>query len=253
MRPVILVDGTEAILKRYRSHRAADQARRALLGWGPRAVGVRIPRVLAVAPDGPCSLLIERLAGDRADAPGWQADVDVARAMGMALRGLHTVPEDDDDPMPLEAAATRRMQAWLARLRGVPGVPAGLMEAVADRFHPDALRGRRRAPCHRDAEPANLLIWATGGPALVDFEHARMDDPLGDIARTWDGKPLSDSPFTAAVVAAWGSPAPEPALRVHGLLHGVASLVRAHAEGNLYRGARATHLLIQIIHGAGPP
>ena len=247
VRPVVLPDGRPAVLKRYRSHRAWRQARVALQEWGPRTDDrVRIPAVLAIEPDGPLTLLLERLPG----VTPTTLDLPLARSLGAALAALHGVPVPDDDPLPLAGAAAARMAGWLTRARGY--VEEELLAAVADCFHPEALAGRRRAPCHRDVELANLLVGA-GPPGLIDFEHARLDDPLIDVVRTWDGRPLADSPFTATLVGAWGHPAPESALRAHGLLHGVATLCKAEQDGDPLRSQRARHLLIEIMRTNNPP
>lgn len=245
VRPVVLPDGTGAVLKRFRSHRAWRQAQHALLVWGP-ACGdeLRVPRLLGSEPEGPLTLMIERLPGERADQPGWRRDPSLADALGRGLRALHAVPSDDDDPLPLDEACARRMAGWLKR--AASEVEPEVLTGVNDRFQPAALRGRRRRVCHRDAEPYNVLRTPGLSIALVDFEHARMDDPLLDIVSTWDGAPLDRSPFTAGLVAAWGHAAPLPALRCWGLLHGVATLCMARSEGDTERAEQALAFLIRL-------
>ena len=243
----MLPDGSPAVLKRYRSHRAWRQALVALRDWGPR-VGpdLTMPRLLQVEPEGPLTLLIERLPGVRADQLGWRQDLTLAAALGRGLRALHTLEVPDDDPMSLERACASRMTAWMKRAG--PHLEPRLATAVHDQFQPSALAGRRRRPCHRDAEPDNVLR----GPAaiaLIDFEHARMDDPLVDIVRTWDGAPLDQSPFTAALLAAWAEPAPEAAMRCWGLLHGVATLHAAREAGLQERASDAATFLTWITQG----
>ncbi len=251
VRGVTLPDGTAAVLKRFRSHRAWSQARRALEEWGP-ACGpeLRVPSLLAVDPEGPLTLLIERLDGVRADQPGWRTDTVLARRLGRGLRALHAVGDTDADPLSLQDACARRMSGWLSQGKG--DLEPDLIAAVQRRFDPSALAGRVRRVCHRDAEPYNLLLADGQAIALVDFEHARMDDPLLDIVSTWDGRPLGQSPFTAALVTAWGHPAPPPALRCWGLLHGVATLCKARQEGNIQRAAQARDSLIQITRSPEP-
>ncbi len=248
VRGVVLPDGTPAVLKRYRSHRAWRQALGALRDWGP-LVGpsLTMPRLLQTEPDGPLTLLVERLPGVRADQPGWRRDSSLASALGRGLRALHDLPVGDDDPLSLERAVTRRMKGWMSR--APRHLEPRLLAAVNARFQPSALAGRRRRPCHRDAEPDNVLVGPDHAVALIDFEHARMDDPLVDIVRTWDGAPLDRSPFTAALVAAWGAPAPVAALRCWGLLHGVATLCTAHEAGLEERAAQAVAFLTQIVQG----
>ena len=248
---VRLVDGPDgpAVLKRYRSHRAWRQAHDALVGWRDAAgEDLRIPRVLD-ADAGPLSLLIEHLPGAH---PGdsWREDWELARRLGRGLAALHGVPVEDRDPVPLAEACARRMEGWLSRARGV--INPSIVQRVAARFRPEALAGRTRRPCHRDVEPANLLLANDAPLGLIDFEHARLDDPLVDIARTWDGRPLAQSPFTAALIAAWGRPAPEAALRVHGLLHGVATLCTAERAGDAARAAQSRDLLTWIIETPDP-
>jgi len=202
-----------------------------------------MPRLLQVEPEGPLTLLIERLPGVRADRPGWRQDLSLATALGRGLRALHDVEVPDDDPMPLERAGAARMAAWMKRARA--HLEPGLRAAVQDQFQPSALAGRRRRPCHRDAEPDNVLR-GPGGIALIDFEHARLDDPLVDIVRTWDGAPLDQSPFTAALVAAWAEPAPAAAMRCWGLLHGVATLCTAREAGLEQRASESVAFLTRI-------
>lgn len=59
----------------------------------------------------------------------------------------------------------------------VPGVP----RQVAARCRAHLPKGQRSA-IHGDLHPGNVLIRATGQPALLDWEEARRDSPLFDLA-----------------------------------------------------------------------
>lgn len=179
------------VAKVYRSHRTFRQELHAYQNWTPR-----LPHVAALLGFGtgsPPWLLFERLAGVPVSKLRLSEEQELAlhAAAGVWLARLHELPIDDDD-IELEAAYRLRWQpVWeeslaLALPTPIEREPNALRFWVGDRLRAaiPALRGSARVPCHRDYTPANWLADASGSwVGVVDFEHARPDHPLADLAR----------------------------------------------------------------------
>ena len=163
-----------------------------------------VPQRVAVCASLRATLLTEvpgRPLADDAPLPHWEA-------LGRAVGALHAIPCPDPDPISLDAALRLRAEAAIARAPWASELMR-LVEAMPT--------GRQRTWCHRDLRPANVLVGARIG--LIDFEHARPDDPLVDLMRLEAGGWTADR--RRAFLKGWDH-SPEPAaLRAHLGLYGV--------------------------------
>ena len=102
------------------------------------------------------------------------------RAAGQWLRRAHERPVVTSDPLPLEGALMRRWNSLSKRARKVvaPAVVHACREIIG---HPAHL-ATRRVWCHRDFTPDNWL-WEPGNWSVLDFEHARPDEPWSDLVK----------------------------------------------------------------------
>jgi Ser/Thr protein kinase RdoA (MazF antagonist) len=216
------LDGGPAVVsQRFGSPRAFAQACAALEWFAGREQlgGARIARALRI--DAAARVLVvERLPGARAPT-----NVDGHRAAGRFLAALHALALPDPDPLPLAEALRRRHRAW--------------RQACGDRLTPEQLRvvdelcptaelfaDVRRVPCHRDFTPDNWL-WDGQQLAVVDFEHARLDLAVGDLAKLAVGVWSRAPRLATAFFDGYGSPlgaADCTRLRHAVVLHGLASL-----------------------------
>lgn len=195
-----------AFLKRHRDRRKFDQERRAYVDWCPRLDGTA--ELIAATTDPSPALLLRA-------APG----VPLAAAIGLSpeeerehwsragafLSALHSLPHADDDPVSIPEAWSRRAEAWVERAGDA--VTAQEAEAVLDLARapwPEQLPVPERVPCHRDFTPRN---WIVDGPALtvIDFEHARPDWALVDLARALEEVPPGRDDLAEALWNGYGS------------------------------------------------
>ncbi len=235
-------DGREWIVKQFGSARGFAQERRALGEWlagRTRLGGARVPSLRA-ADAQLAALIVEGLDGKPVDG----LELDVQRAAGRFLAALHALAIVDDDPLPLADALERRTAAWLRRCALEPE-----LAAIVERHGPRAelFVDARRVPCHRDFAPRNWL-WDGASLAVFDFEHARSDLALVDLAKLrvdcWAGR----SDLEQAFFAGYGrtlSDLERERLRALVVLHGLASLVwgREHGEPqHVDEGLRALEL-----------
>jgi hypothetical protein len=173
-------------LKLCSSDRSFRQERDALRDWGPGLTAAGNPSPLLVATDRPTRALVTtRLDGRSADRLRGEPLARCSYVAGRALKTLHALPCDDQDPMPLLEAVGRRSAHHAATGAG-RATRARLLEALAELAAGEALR---RVPCHRDYQPQN---WRWGvdsatGFGLLDFEHARLDLWLYDLLRLENG------------------------------------------------------------------
>lgn len=185
-----------AYLKQHRQQRKFVQERDAYLHWAPRLS--QLPTLLAYC-NGLKALLLSALPGEPSAAPAafYQA--------GRWLAALHALPYDDRDPLPLELALKQRLAAW--RRRAPLVVPAELwarLTACGDEALA-ALGTLRRVPCHRDYTPHNWLVdRAAQRFYVIDFEHARADYWLWDVARLASEGWLLDGRRAEAFWAGYG-------------------------------------------------
>lgn len=192
---VTLADGRRLVVQRIT--RRFYARRRLLLGEAVppllASAGVRAPRQLAADPDAdPPYAVREFLPGTPAnrllDSPAGARDL--ARAMGALLpriagvqaRGL-PLPEGWADPQRLADESRGR----LLRCRSLLSEPTHAQLAGTIAALPGLFAGRPPVFAHGDFCPVNALVLpAAGGQppevALVDFDEARLADPLFDAA-----------------------------------------------------------------------
>lgn len=215
---VTLVDGTRLVVQRITRRFAAPQRIALARALPPllAAAGIRAPRLLAADPDhDPPYAIRELLPGQPANvllASDGQARL-LARAMGALLPRLAGIPpagaplpDTWADPVRL-ASVTRQRLAACADLLDGPAVAA--IEAAVERL-PTLFAARPAALAHGDYCPVNALIEARDlrqearesaqdnavpadtlppspslqplAPSLIDFDEARLADPLYDAA-----------------------------------------------------------------------
>jgi aminoglycoside phosphotransferase (APT) family kinase protein len=173
-----------AVLKTYRSARTFRQELRAYRDWVPALA--ETPRLIDHRREPPPALLLQALPGEPVSSASLPVEAE-RRLHGRAgrwLRALHAVPFRDPDPVPLEEGYRRRILAWDEAT--VESIDAELRGWLHERLHdlPSRLRGASRVPCHLDFEPRNWLVDEDGRwVGVIDFEHARPDHPLADLAR----------------------------------------------------------------------
>lgn len=226
-------EGHAYVIKQFRSVRGFAQERRALQNWfgESQAVGgARVPKLIADAPK-LAALILERVPGAAPD-PDAEHAIVVHRAAGRFLAALHQLELDPADPVPLAEALAQRTRAWLGRATLEPG-EGRIVAELGPR--PELFAGARRVACHRDFAPRNWL-WDGETLAVVDFEHARPDLALVDLAKlcvgTWSRRP----DCAAAFFAGYGRRLTErerEQLRALVVLHGLASLAWGHERGDL--------------------
>ena len=105
-------------------------------------------------------------------------------AGGRGLARLHEMRHEDDDPITLVDAWTQRTEALRARLSAV--ADGELIErAQAWLTRPVNLSDVARVACHGDYAPRNWRYLGEDprGIAILDFEHARPNAAMHDLAR----------------------------------------------------------------------
>ncbi|PRP94257.1 phosphotransferase enzyme family protein [Enhygromyxa salina] len=224
-------DALGIVVKRFDSARLFEQARRALAQWlGARGElgGARVP-VLLAADASLRTIITTRVAGE----PGPPALAEVHRAAGRCLAALHRLPIADDDPMPLADALAQRHRAWSRAC--ADALDPGEQQVVRDLAPSAALfDDAQRVPCHRDFTPDNWL-WDGRTLALVDFEHARHDLALVDLAKLVADSWATDPALELAFFEGYGRPLSArecTQLRSALMLHGVASLAWGLRHGD---------------------
>ncbi|MCB9745612.1 MAG: phosphotransferase [Alphaproteobacteria bacterium] len=175
-------------LKRCASTRAAEAEARSCSAGLPGT-----PRLRALDRPARC-VLLEELPGEDVESIGLTENTELHRAAGRWLARLHALPLDEDDPMPLAEALQARLDSLRRSLPAADLPLAALQEALESLD----LSGARRVRCHRDFQPRN---WRWHGEALgvLDFEHARPDHPMVDLAKLeaahWPGRPALREAF----------------------------------------------------------
>lgn len=220
---VVEVEGVDeaVVVKRFaspRTHAQACAASRWFEGRGSFAEAI-VPRIRLI--DTPSSTLVmERLPGE----PVEPDDPAVHRAAGRFLAGLHQLEIADTDPLPLGEALLRRHHGWMQACAGVlSSTEREVALELAPR--PELFVGVRRVPCHRDFSPDNWL-WQEGRLQVVDFEHARLDLDMTDLAKLATGPWSSKPALATAFFDSYGRlpDADCTRLRCAVVLHGLASL-----------------------------
>lgn len=168
-------------VKRHRSRRKHQQELRAYQDWLPALPAGAHPRLLAHAPgvlviEGLSGGLLQDLPPDDPRLPG------LYEQAGRWLHRLHTLPFEDDDPLPVPEALRRRMKGWVRRAAG--SIDPQLLAEVERPVHTDVFAGVLRVRCHRDFSPRNLLVDGDA-LAVIDLEHARPDVALVDLVKLY--------------------------------------------------------------------
>lgn len=172
---------------------------------------VRVPRLVAAAPDGR-TLLVERAPGspDLAAVSDPERRAAIARDALLALAELHRL-----DPARLAlpgfarpASGAEHARLDLALWRGIHAARGGPEDALLERAFAwlDAAAPAapvRTALCHGDAGPGNLLFEGERVTALLDFEFAHLGDPHDDLA--WVSVRAHLLPGFAALPEAFGA------------------------------------------------
>lgn len=224
-------DGHGRVVKLHGSARGFEQERRALSQWDMQgAEGARVPRLLAATSE-LAALILEQLAGEEPNGDAAEAP-NVHRAAGRFLAALHRLEVGYEDPLPLAEALVLRTRAWLRRVSLEPE-QARIIEEHGPRA--ELFAGAQRVACHRDFAPRNWL-WDGETLAVIDFEHARPDLALVDLAKLCVGTWWRRPDCAAAFFTGYGRSLTDPErtqLRAAVVLHGVASLAWGHERGDL--------------------
>lgn len=234
-----------AVLKIHRAPAKYRRERDALRAF---ADAPWCPELIAV--DDRARLLLTRWC------PGPWPDTPAAwRRAGEVLAELHDRPAAPD-PVPLAEAIARRLADAMARSEG--HVDDETRDRVAGIVGDGAaFAAVERAPCHRDYAPRNWLAGADDALVVIDWEHARADDPLVDLLRLYDG-PFIDRPDReAAFLAGYARPVDGDRLRRLVALHGLVTLTWGLHHGDPTYTERGRLILRRIARtprpGAAPP
>ena len=190
---VLLEDGRRLAIQEYSDHRIARLRLNAAeqLAVALREHGVPVPRVLfAELEDTPPWAVFEALPGE----PGYvAADHDlsrsnflpIARDMGRLLRGFRELDPDSFDLPRLwtdVAALSEAAERWLAEIE--PHLTHRDARAVREIIGavPELMSDRPAVVCHGDFGPQNVLVVGERISGLLDFEDARIGDPLLDVS-----------------------------------------------------------------------
>jgi aminoglycoside phosphotransferase (APT) family kinase protein len=154
--------------------------------------GIPTPPLLVADPEARPRALVTSLVAGRPGAELLDDTVDaiaLGTEMGRLVRRLRDVPTDGlrlpsawGDPRRLGVIAAR----WLRRSasRVDESIAASLdasLGAVIDRL-PDLFAGRPAILAHGDWAPVNVIVEGRSVVAVLDWEFARLADPLFDVA-----------------------------------------------------------------------
>ena len=191
--------------------------------------GIPMARLVAADPDGRPPLMITSFV---AGTPGPELLADstgavaLAGEMGRLARRLREVrpehgrlPSTWADPLRLASVARRWLESVGPDLE--PPTSAGLATAMARL--PDLFAGRRAVLAHGDWAPVNVIVERGRVVAVLDWEFARLADPLFDIAWwgwivAWHHPAIHPAAWPAFLRAAEVEPDPVTAERLHSLV-----------------------------------
>jgi aminoglycoside phosphotransferase (APT) family kinase protein len=150
--------------------------------------GIPTPQLLAADPEARPPFLVTSLVPGRPGAELLQDAVDaiaLGTEMGRLVRLLWDVPTADlrlpstwADPERLRSVAA----LWLRRTTSLlDGPSAASLEAVIAGL-PDLFAGRAAVLAHGDWAPVNVIVERRAVAAVLDWEFARLADPLFDVA-----------------------------------------------------------------------
>lgn len=112
---------------------------------------------------------------ERVRSGGWRSDGSEARTIGSLLARLHSLSPAG---FPAEVAPG----SWLSPPEQIaPLLGAVRLDILRDRLERHRLQPRAPVVCHLDLHPLNVVM-SQDGPVVIDWEMARLDDPLLDVA-----------------------------------------------------------------------
>lgn len=173
-------NGRRYLAKRHSSRKRYEREVHAYTRWVP-AIHDRAPHLVATDPDHRI-LLLTAVPGVPANhvAPGGDAERAAHHAAGTVLRRLHDCARPEYSLHMAETLA-ERTRGWVDR--------AGVLLTADQRRllldHADAIGS---APvevrfCHLDFQPRNWIVDDGRILRLIDYEHARPDSRVRDLAR----------------------------------------------------------------------
>jgi hypothetical protein len=172
--------GRRHLAKRHTSRDRYARELYAYTHWVP-AIQYWAPHLITADPDH-LILLLTEVPGVPASlvALGDDAEQAVYRAAGSVLRRLHdSAPPEYSHQMAVTLA--ERTSLWVGRAGAL--LNAGERRLLLE--HADAIAAEpvEIRFCHLDFQPRNWVIDDQGTVRLIDFEHARLDARIRDIAR----------------------------------------------------------------------
>jgi len=190
--------GVTWFAKRHRERDRYEAEVTAYRQWVPALSG-HAPRLHA-ADDLQCTIILSAVPGEQAPWPAADpcalpvadrvAEQALQREAGMQLRRFHAA----QPPLPWDDWGA----AKVAEFDGLMPVASHLLgnrDLALARAAVETLGGLAcpgRVPCHRDYTPRNWLV-RDGAQYVIDFEHARLDVWLADLARLrlgiWPDRP----------------------------------------------------------------
>jgi tRNA A-37 threonylcarbamoyl transferase component Bud32 len=190
--------GVAWFAKRHRERDRYEAEVAAYRRWVP-ALGRHAPRLHAVD-DLRSVIIVSAISGEPAPWPaadlGGQADNDglpeqaLHREAGALLRRFH----DAQPPLACDGWGAAKI-AEFDDLMPIASQLLGKRDLALARAEVEMLGGLPcpgQVPCHRDYTPRNWLV-KDGVPYVIDFEHARLDVWLADLARLhlgiWPDRP----------------------------------------------------------------
>src|SRR5215472_13698089 len=210
-------------------HRARDRHAAEVTAyrqWVP-ALGVHAPRLHA-ADELRSAIIISAVPGEPAPWPAADlralpdaarlAEQAVQREAGVLLRRLH----DAQPPSPWDGWGAAKVAEFDALMPMASQLldKRDLALARAQVEPLSGLPGLGRVPCHRDYTPRNWLV-KDGVQYVIDFEHARLDVWLADLARLHPGIWPDRPDLKAAFLDGYGRQLSDTD---HAVLQGVAAL-----------------------------
>lgn len=152
-------------------------------------------------------------------------------AAGSLRAAFDRLAIDDDDPIPLADAIAARRDRGLAR--AAQWLDADTLARARAAITPDAFMHRTRRFAHRDFGPHNWRRDPTRPDWLgvIDFGHARDDDPAIDLVRA-TAPPHDDPALRAAFLAGWGCTSDTSVEQSLSWLHAIATATWGREHGD---------------------
>ncbi|PZR63011.1 MAG: hypothetical protein DLM71_05735 [Chloroflexi bacterium] len=190
---VTTADGRRLVIQRYHRRRDAEHRLSAMRQLAPLLAerDIRIPTIVATSLDAqPPSATFEVLPGEPLpvllgfDLTGSDFPV-IAAEMGRLLAQLASTPTHGVHLPRLWANPTRlaaRASAWLEVIAAdLPSAETAVLHRLILEL-PDLFEARPGVVAHGDFGPANVLVADGRISGLLDWEFARLADPLFDVA-----------------------------------------------------------------------